>query len=336
MAGRAMPIPTIHSDNPDRMRQEVVERLCEATNARCGLYYETAEVDEQLFCVKMTGIGSARHRKVVRGLEGTRLPGGAAATTGRRIEQVRRDGWTIHRARRAELTEFRLLRDDLIREDLFDLPVWHALYEPAGITTDHLRLLTFESGRYVGWLGVFRQTAESQFDVVHKARANRLRAELRHHLRAARALETPDDSAGGSLLFAACGRLLFASNDMRDLSEETLDILRRAVRRADRDALEGDVVAFGRTAARLVRMDAPDRVAYLVSLEPAQPASLRLRTLLTPRQLEVAELAATGATIETVADALEIKATTVKYHLREAYRRLHIETRAELAALLAS
>lgn len=331
-----MPIPTTHSDNPERMRQEVVDRLCEATNARCGLYHETAEVDGQLFYVKVTMAGSARYREVVGGMEGTRLRRGAAATTGGRVERMRRRGWTIHDSNRTDLTEFRLLRDDLVLAKFRELPVWQELYEPADITTDHLRLLTFEGGKHVGWLGVFRDSSEGRFDVVHKARANRLRAELRHQLRAARALENPADSADGSLLFAACGRVLFASNDMRDLSEETLDILRRAVRRADRDALDGDVVAFGRTAARLVRMDAPDRVAYLVSLEPAQPARLRLRTLLTPRQLEVAELAATGATIETVADALEIKATTVKYHLREAYRRLHIETRAELAALLAS
>ncbi len=331
-----MPTPTTHSDNPDRMRQEVVTRLCEATNARCGLYYETAEVDGHLFCVNMTGTGTARHREVVRGLEGMQLPSGAAATTGRRVEQVRRDGWTIHHARRAELAEFRLLRDDLIREELCDLPVWHALYEPAGITTDHLRLLTFERGRHVGWLGAFRQTSESRFDVVHKARANRLRTELRQQLHAARVLDNPEDGAGGSLLFSASGRLLFASVDMRGLSEEALHILRRTVRRADGDALERDVVAFGHTAARILRMDAPDRVAYLVRIEPAQPPRLRPRTLLTPRQLEVAELAATGATVETVADALEIKSTTVKYHLREAYRRLGIETRAELAMVLAT
>lgn len=331
-----MSIPTIHSDNPDRMRREVMERLLEVTNATCGLYYETAEVDGQMFCVNMTGSGPARHRKVVGGLEGMRLPSGAAATTGRRVERVRRDGWSIYHARRAELTEFRLLRDDLIFEKLCELPVWHALYQPAGITTDHLRMLTFESGRHVGWLGVFRQAAESRFDVVHKARANRLRTELRQQLGAARALDNPDDGAGGSLLFAACGRLLFASSDVRELSEDTLAILRETVRRADRDALDCEVVAFGHTAARLVRMDAPDLVAYLVSLEPAHPPRLRVRTLLTPRQLEVAELAATGVTVETVADALEVTSSTVKYHLREVYRRLGVETRAELATLLAS
>ena len=331
-----MDIPTTHSDNPDKIRQEVVMRLLEATDATCGLYHETAEIDGELFYVKVTCTGSERYQKVVGGVEGTRLRYGAAATTGPRAERMRRTGWTVHDARRAELTEFRLLREDVIVEKFAELPVWHELYEPAGITTDQIRLLTFERGQHIGWLGVFSQSSEGRFDVVHKARANRLRGELCHQLRAARTLDNPEEGVGGSLLFAACGRLLFDSSDVRDISEDALTILRKTVRRADRNELDKDVAAFGQTAARVMRMDAPDQVAYLVSLEPARPPRIRASALLTPRQHEVAQLAATGATVETVADALEIQPTTVKYHLREAYRRLNIETRAELAMALGS
>ena len=173
-----MAIPTTHSDDPNRIRREVVERLLDVTNARSGLYHETTEVDGVRFYVKVTAPGPAVYQSIVDGLEGTRLRIGAAATCGRRVEHARREAWSIHNPSRLNTRTFCLLRDDIILERFRELPVWTELYEPAQITTDQLRVLIFQEGRHVGWLGVFRATGESRFDVVHRARANRERAEL--------------------------------------------------------------------------------------------------------------------------------------------------------------
>lgn len=55
---------------------------------------------------------------------------------------------------------------------------------------------------------------------------------------------------------------------------------------------------------------------------------------LTPRQLEVCELAATGATAEEVARHLGISPHTVRQHLKMAYQELGVANRVELAQAL--
>src|SRR5262249_17709064 len=73
--------------------------------------------------------------------------------------------------------------------------------------------------------------------------------------------------------------------------------------------------------ARLRLTTAPDRIA---------------RARLSARQEEVAVLAARGFTTRELGDALEISVNTVKKHLKDAFRRLDVANRAELATLLAS
>jgi len=56
--------------------------------------------------------------------------------------------------------------------------------------------------------------------------------------------------------------------------------------------------------------------------------------LLSPRQREVARLAAAGSSASAIADKLKIKPTTVRGYLREVYERLGITSRAQLASAL--
>ena len=49
----------------------------------------------------------------------------------------------------------------------------------------------------------------------------------------------------------------------------------------------------------------------------------------------IAELAATGQSNREIAQALFVTPKTVEYHLRNAYRKLDIQTRGELAGALA-
>ena len=57
-------------------------------------------------------------------------------------------------------------------------------------------------------------------------------------------------------------------------------------------------------------------------------------TVLTPRQLEVAELASIGRSNAEIADALEISINTVKARLKEVFERLHVDNRTELTSAL--
>jgi len=85
--------------------------------------------------------------------------------------------------------------------------------------------------------------------------------------------------------------------------------------------------------ATILRLDGDEgRMLYLVHLVPV--SSWPPTSSLSPTQLRVAERAALGMTVEAVATELAIKAHTVRSHLKEAYRRLDVANRVELADAL--
>ena len=57
---------------------------------------------------------------------------------------------------------------------------------------------------------------------------------------------------------------------------------------------------------------------------------------LTPSELRIAELAASGQSNREISQALFVTPKTVEYHLRNAYRKLDISGRQELASVLDS
>lgn len=58
------------------------------------------------------------------------------------------------------------------------------------------------------------------------------------------------------------------------------------------------------------------------------------KQVLSPRQYEIAEYAAAGATASEISRLLEISVHTVRQHLKEAYRRLKVGNRVELSHAL--
>lgn len=73
------------------------------------------------------------------------------------------------------------------------------------------------------------------------------------------------------------------------------------------------------------------REETVVALRPAatHEAGVGLRSLLTPRELEVLELVAQGETNARIADRLVISQGTVKSHVKSLLRKLHVANRAE-------
>jgi DNA-binding CsgD family transcriptional regulator len=71
----------------------------------------------------------------------------------------------------------------------------------------------------------------------------------------------------------------------------------------------------------------------LVRERPAVEAR-RARDELTPQELQVGLLLAEGRTTRETAAALFLSPKTVEYHLRNAYRKLGVNSRDQLAALL--
>jgi DNA-binding CsgD family transcriptional regulator len=73
----------------------------------------------------------------------------------------------------------------------------------------------------------------------------------------------------------------------------------------------------------------------LVQVRALEPALLSADADLSPAQRRVAESAAAGATVEEIARELGLGGETARSHLREAYRRLGVANRVELAETLA-
>lgn len=95
----------------------------------------------------------------------------------------------------------------------------------------------------------------------------------------------------------------------------------------------GPAVLHG-AAVSLQTLDGPDGAAHLVTLRAARPVTLSPEVLLTPTQREVAGFAAEGATVKEIAQALGRHVETVRTHLRDAYRRLDVASRIDLARTL--
>ncbi len=112
--------------------------------------------------------------------------------------------------------------------------------------------------------------------------------------------------------------------------------LRRANRRAEaRTPLQQAVDLALSGGARALHERARTELAA-TGARPRRERMLSGVGSLTPSELRIAELAASGQSNREISQALFVTPKTVEYHLRNAYRKLHISARQELASVLES
>jgi DNA-binding CsgD family transcriptional regulator len=116
----------------------------------------------------------------------------------------------------------------------------------------------------------------------------------------------------------------------RDRTLLALGALQRRTkqRRAAQESLGAALAGFQQLGARLWAEQARTQLAQLGGRRP-QGARL------TPTETQIASLVAQGRTNQQVADALFVSPKTVEWNLSKVYKKLHVRSRAELAAKLA-
>jgi DNA-binding CsgD family transcriptional regulator len=111
--------------------------------------------------------------------------------------------------------------------------------------------------------------------------------------------------------------------------------LRRAKRR--RDARHELRTAHGLFAAMGAdRFDEQAAAELRATGERARARTPQTAVDLTPQETRVADLAATGASDSEIAAQLFISPSTVDYHLRKVFRKLHVTSRTQLTSRLGS
>jgi len=121
----------------------------------------------------------------------------------------------------------------------------------------------------------------------------------------------------------------FSASIDREVEHLICELVRMA---ADGHEVEAKKSAEG-LRIKMIKLFGAEGVRFLVMCTLAPP-SLSLQLELTPRQLEIAEYAAAGATAKEIASVLQISPLTVKTHLRTIYERLSVGNRIELADAL--
>jgi DNA-binding CsgD family transcriptional regulator len=198
---------------------------------------------------------------------------------------------------------------------------------------------------YCPWRGVAAQSwlmlgdDDRALEIAREALARAERTDVLHlRIRARRMLGLCEQGTRGVRSFRAALRLGADAPPRLETTRTLVDLgaaLRRQNRRAEaREPLEqaADMARRGGAVALAERA----RIELAAAgARPRREALLSGPASLTPSERRIAELAATGQSNREIAQALFVTPKTVEYHLRNAYRKLDIQTRADLAGALA-
>jgi DNA-binding CsgD family transcriptional regulator len=197
---------------------------------------------------------------------------------------------------------------------------------------------------YCPWRGVAAQSLlmlgerDRALEIAGEALARAERTDVLHlRIRARRVLGLAEQGPKGMRNLRAAVRLGADAPPRLETMRALVDLgaaLRRENRRTDaRGPLERAADMARRGGAVALSERARIELAA-AGARPRREALLSGPASLTPSERRIAELAATGQSNREIAQALFVTPKTVEYHLRNAYRKLDIQTRGELAGVL--
>lgn len=213
-------------------------------------------------------------------------------------------------------------------------PLVQAAYPPNRVYDD-IRMLCYEKGTFLGWIGAVRQQQGSK-RYFSKDDALRLRPIVRQivgHLAVAHELDSTT-SQGAYLVVGPNGTVESLTQEAQQwLTETRRSKLCAWVQRFAKHGGDGTLLLddFKATALKLESRGRCEDACYLIRLQALPWIQESSAPQLTYKQREIAILAATGATAIEIATASNSTEGTIKVHLKAIYKKLQIASRAELA-----
>ncbi len=320
--GSSHKLDTLLSQEPQKIRAQVVEALLESVSAEVGGFFSTTLGED----------GSHYHTNgVYRGDDRELIDQWIlAAVDGPAPESP----WFSDHAEPTIFDRFVRVRDFYDDDYLFSFEVYRKFFGPAEVG-DQLRAVIVDGDRFLGWVGVARRGTNERFSCQEESALQKILSQVKSALTAAQVLS---ENRCGDEVYAMVtpgGAIECASpNFKRQIDAQAMDLLSQRVRALDEDRCNAPTTAMvGDFALQLVRLDGPGGVRYLARAERAQLMRIDRRLWLTRRQREIAEYAAAGATVSEIADVLDLSPYTVKTHLKNIYCRLGVASRVELAQI---
>lgn len=311
-------VSTIHSQNPREIRVEIVEILRQFVPSDFGLYFKCVEPDD----------GDTPH------FSGAVFDGDAeikAELLPYADQPVVDTPWLPPHLDPDEIDTF--IRTRTRYDDRFvrNFEISQKVFEPLEIG-DQLRVVLYDGQRFLGWLGLMRRGADEYFRKDEQELLRSATASIKSAIMAAEQCETSIIEEGIFAVMTPDGNLEHASPAFaRWQNSDRRAHLKRCIRQMDGGAESVDRDIYAGSRVCITRLDSAHTIRYLVNVQRAPTMTIGPAHWLTDRQREIAEYAVTGATTPQIADKLDLSPQTVKTHMKNIFRRLDINSRAELA-----
>lgn len=310
-------LESIDGNDPRQMRGQVLEAVREAVPCDSVIFTKILPHQGEYHYTGPVSIGDRDVEEFLDEQDGTRAP----------IE----GHWRPERPGPDEQNQFVDMHYD--PEKLVDSEddLLRTVYGANHICTQ-ARSLLYDGKQFLGYFAVWRRRSVP-FDDEELRLLNRLREPILSVLAAAERADLSELEVPADVLFEPEGPSVeYASDSASEwLHADRLEALGRVVRRARREDSFPTTRLVDGKKCRVARLDGALGTRYSLTIQPTEPPELAPEAALTPRQREVAEFAAVGATAREIADTLDVSTNTVRDHIRRIYRRLGIGSRAELA-----
>lgn len=317
---------TIHSGDASRIRREALEELHDPEREAVIATFKVADADGQLRYTSIEWTGSMPD--VARQI--AQMASGAPT-----VEALER---SIRCPSEAERTQFLTLRtrtgvsdDDELRER----EVHQRFGKPFGLG-DEARLLIYDGREFAAWVGAYRAPDQPIFDEPALEELNEAVDGLRSVMTAAHRFDKRHLNEGPQYAVAKPDGTIKWVTDAagRWLTDSSRERLARRIRRLQPEGGHQLLDVVEGVEVRASAMNAEDGdLSYHLQFSETEPVEMSIQSMLTPAQYQVARLAAAGKNGPDIAEIRQCSVHTVRTHLRDAYRRLDINSRHELDAL---